>query len=132
MTPDKKQLMRSCTDRKLFGVCGGFASYFRTDSSLVRLLFIALFLMGSVGLWAYLIAALVMPLAPCPDEFVYERRLYRSRTNAKLFGVAGGLAAFFNADTTLIRLIVAFSCLFGIGIPMYIIAAILLPIEPEN
>ena len=31
------------------------------------------------------------------------RKLYRSRTNRKLGGVCGGLAQYFNADATLIR-----------------------------
>ena len=131
MNSEKKTLMRSRTDRKLFGVSGGLAEYFNVDSSIVRLIFIALFIMGSIGLWAYLIAALIMPLNPSDDVFVCERRLYRSRSNSKLFGVAGGIAAYLNADSTLVRLIVALSCLFVFGILLYIVAAILLPIEPE-
>lgn len=131
MNSEKKTLMRSRTDRKLFGVSGGLAEYFNVDSSIVRLIFIALFIMGSIGLWAYLIAALIMPLNPSDDVFVCERRLYRSRSNFKLFGVAGGIAAYLNADSTLVRLIVAISCLFVFGILLYIVAAIILPIEPE-
>ena len=132
MNDEKKTLMRSRTDRKLLGVAGGLAEYFNTDSSLVRLIFIALFLLGSAGLWAYLIAALVMPLNPSEDAVVREKRLYRSRKNAKLFGVAGGLAEYLNADTTLVRLIVVLCCIFCIGLPLYVIAAIILPIAPEE
>ena len=132
MDHEKKTLMRSRTDRKLFGVAGGLAEYFNLDSSILRLIFIALFLLGSIGLWAYLIAALVMPLNPSDEVVVCEKRLYRSKKNAKLFGVAGGLAAYLNADTTLVRLLVVLSCVFCIGLPLYIIAAIILPVAPEE
>ena len=132
MSSEKKTLMRSRSNRKLFGVAGGLAEYFNIDVSIVRLIFIALFLMGSVGLWAYLIAALVMPLNPSDEIVVCERCLYRSRTKAKLFGVAAGLAEYLNADITLVRLIVVLACLFCIGLPLYIVAAIILPVEPEG
>lgn len=132
MNSEKKTLMRSRTDRKLFGVSGGLGEYFNVDSSIVRLVFIALFLLGSIGLWAYLLAALIMPLNPSAKVVVYEKRLYRSKKNAKLFGVASGLAAYLDADLTLVRLIVVLSCLFGIGLPLYVLAAILLPVAPEE
>ncbi|MBQ6847973.1 MAG: PspC domain-containing protein, partial [Clostridia bacterium] len=33
-----------------------------------------------------------------------EKRLYKSRTDKKLDGVCGGIAEYFNIDSTLIRL----------------------------
>ena len=56
-----KKLYRSNRDKKLFGVCGGIAEYFEIDSTVVRLGFIFLALCVGGGVFAYLIAALVMP-----------------------------------------------------------------------
>jgi phage shock protein PspC (stress-responsive transcriptional regulator) len=59
------------------------------------------------------------------------RKLYRSRTNRKLAGVCGGLARYFNADPTLIRvLFVVLALLGGPGIVIYLLMWILVPEEP--
>jgi phage shock protein C len=69
-----KRLMRSPTDRKIAGVCGGIAEYFDVDSTVVRLIWVLLVLMpvpvvpAFVG---YFVAWMVMPVAPYPEpEFV--------------------------------------------------------------
>ena len=64
MNYEGKKLYKSNTDRKLCGVCGGIAEYFGVDSTLIRLLWIAVALMAGGGIIAYIIAALVMPDAP--------------------------------------------------------------------
>lgn len=56
-----KKLFKSAYDKKIFGVCGGFAEYFNIDSTIVRLIWIAFTLCGGAGVLAYIIAALVMP-----------------------------------------------------------------------
>lgn len=56
-----KKLYRSNTDRKLCGVCGGFAEYFDLDPTIIRLIFIFLTLFGGGGVLIYLICALVIP-----------------------------------------------------------------------
>ena len=59
-------------------------------------------------------------------------RLYRSRTDRMLAGVCGGLAKYFNVDSTLIRLaLVLLIVLGGSGILAYIVAWILIPEEPS-
>jgi len=50
---------RSLTDKKLFGVCGGLASYFSIDSTLLRILYIILCL-ASFGAGAVLYLTLVL------------------------------------------------------------------------
>jgi len=61
---EKKKLYKSESDKKIAGVCGGIAEYLNVDSTIVRLIAIALIFAGTGGLWAYLVAALVMPSAP--------------------------------------------------------------------
>lgn len=60
------------------------------------------------------------------------RRLYRSRTDSKLGGVCGGIANYFRMDPTIIRLAwVIFTLMGGAGILAYIIALIVIELEPE-
>ncbi|KAF0195360.1 MAG: phage shock protein PspC [Bacillota bacterium] len=59
-----------------------------------------------------------------------EKRLYRSKKQRMLGGVAGGIAEYLNTDPTVIRLlIVAFAFMGGAGIPAYIIAWLIMPEE---
>jgi phage shock protein C len=58
-----KKLVRPYHDRKLAGVLGGIASYFNIDSTIVRLIFIALLIFTAIMPLAliYFIAIFVMP-----------------------------------------------------------------------
>ena len=59
------------------------------------------------------------------------KKLYKSNTDRKIFGVCGGLANYFDIDPTIIRLIWLFSVLWlGWGLMAYIVAAIVIPLEP--
>ncbi len=60
----KKKLYRSRNDKKLAGVCAGFAQYFGIDPTIVRLLFVFFVLWAGTGLLAYIICALVIPEEP--------------------------------------------------------------------
>ena len=60
----EKKLYRSRTDKKVCGVCGGLAKYLGIDTTILRLILVLCILFAGVGLLAYLIAALVMPLEP--------------------------------------------------------------------
>lgn len=57
------------------------------------------------------------------------KKLFRSSTDRKICGVCGGIAEYFNIDSTLVRLgVVLLSCLAsGTGVLAYIIAAIVMP-----
>ncbi|MBS1433485.1 MAG: PspC domain-containing protein [Oscillospiraceae bacterium] len=60
-----------------------------------------------------------------------EKKLYKSSTDKKLAGVCGGIAEYFNIDSTLVRLgWVLFSLLGGSGLLAYIIAALIMPDRP--
>ena len=56
-----KKLHLSTSDKKVAGVCGGFAEYFGIDSTIVRIILLVLLLCYGVGLLAYLISWAVMP-----------------------------------------------------------------------
>ncbi|MDD2353393.1 MAG: PspC domain-containing protein [Atribacterota bacterium] len=59
-----KKLYRSRKDSMISGVCGGIAEYFDIDSTLVRLAAILIVFLGGVGLLAYIIAWIIVPLNP--------------------------------------------------------------------
>ena len=60
------------------------------------------------------------------------KRLYRSRSDRMLAGVAAGLADYLDVDPTLIRLLFAFGVfLSGSGAFIYLVMALIIPLEPE-
>ena len=61
------------------------------------------------------------------------KKLYKSKTDKKICGVCGGLAKYLNMDVTVVRLLAVLLTLFvGGGLIAYIVAALVMPEEPEN
>jgi phage shock protein C len=59
------------------------------------------------------------------------KRLYRSPNQKMIAGVCGGVAEYFNVDPTIVRLAwVLFGFAAGSGILAYIVAWIIVPVEP--
>ena len=64
--------------------------------------------------------------------YTMEKRLTKSKTDRKLFGVCGGLGGYFGIDPTLVRLAFVVLTLFeGLGLVLYIILAIIMPSEMD-
>lgn len=61
-----------------------------------------------------------------------KKKLYLSQTDKKICGVCGGLGEYFDIDSTLIRLgWVIFALMGGAGLIAYIIAAVIVPSNPN-
>lgn len=61
-----------------------------------------------------------------------SKRLYRSRRERLVCGVYGGVAEYFNIDPTIVRLaFLLFVFCAGSGVLAYIIAAIVMPDDPN-
>lgn len=61
------------------------------------------------------------------------KRLYRSRSNKILCGVCGGFGNYIGVDPVLVRIIFLILCFaVGGGLILYIIAAVIMPKEPEE
>jgi phage shock protein C len=61
------------------------------------------------------------------------KKLYKSRTDKKLDGICGGIAKYFDIDSTVIRLAwVAFTLLGGSGLLAYILCAMIMPEDPNK
>lgn len=58
---NKKLYRTEGPDAKIFGVCGGLSEYLGVDATVLRIIMAILVICGSLGLWIYLIAALLMP-----------------------------------------------------------------------
>lgn len=56
------RLERSTTDRMITGVCGGIAAYLQIEVTWVRLAFAVLGIFGGVGIIAYIILVILMPM----------------------------------------------------------------------
>ncbi len=56
---EPKRLCSASIDKKICGGCGGLAHYLGVDSTVVRLIVVVL--AGTIGIWAYLLAAIIMP-----------------------------------------------------------------------
>ena len=60
-----------------------------------------------------------------------DKRLYRVNEGKILCGVCMGLSEYFEIDVTIVRLIWVFiSLVYGSGLLLYIIAALIMPIKP--
>ncbi len=110
--PERRSLYRSENDKMLGGVCGGLAAYLRIDSSVVRIIY-ALLILGSFGtaLLLYIILWLVLP--PKSMVTTVKKRLFRNPDQRVIGGVASGLAAYFNIEVWIPRLIFALPLIIG-------------------
>jgi phage shock protein C len=68
-----KRLLRSRSDRKLSGICGGMGKYFGCDPTLIRVAWIvAAFLSGGLAVLAYLVLIFVIPNEVHPSSGLQE------------------------------------------------------------
>lgn len=65
-----KKLYRNPKDKMVAGVLSGFASYTNTEPIIWRLVFVLLTLFYGVGVFAYIILAIVVPEAKTPEQLL--------------------------------------------------------------
>ncbi len=125
-----KKLFRDQNRKILGGVCAGLGHYFNVDPVWPRLLF-ALLVLGSYGglLLVYIIFWIVLPASTELEDEPTVKKMFRDTSDKKvLAGVASGVAAFFGADITLIRLLFVIGAVVGgLGFIIYIVLWIALP-----
>lgn len=65
--------------------------------------------------------------------FLLQKKLYLSQTDKKLFGVCGGIAEYFDIDSTIIRILwVILAFCYGIGILPYFLMALIIPKDTDG
>jgi phage shock protein PspC (stress-responsive transcriptional regulator) len=100
------RLYRDASDKLLGGVCSGIANYMNFDPAIVRLLFAIITFGGfGMGILIYIILWIILP-ARNLDTYV-GKRLFRNPDDKIISGVAGGLGAYFNQPTWIVRLVFA-------------------------
>lgn len=123
-----KKLHRSTNDMKLAGVCSGLGEYFDLDPVLFRVAFIGLVTFGGMGLLAYLVMCLLVPMEAAVHEADAPKRMRRSRSDCKIAGVCGGLGEFIDVDPVLFRvLFIVLAFVGGLGILFYLVLWIAMP-----
>src|SRR5436309_10673801 len=69
------RLERSTTNKVIAGVCGGIAEYLAVDATLVRVVFVVgTFLTAGIGIFAYIVLLILMPLPGRPAPFITAAR----------------------------------------------------------
>ncbi len=130
-----KKLLRDTKRRLIGGVAAGLAHYFGIDPLWVRLIIIVLFF--NLVFWApvsgailigYIIMWIVVPASQQLEEDKNMKKMFRNADERVLGGVASGLAAYFGADVTLIRILfVVATIVGGTGLILYIVLWIITP-----
>lgn len=91
-----KKLYRSREDKIIGGVCGGLAKYFDVDPTLIRILAVVSIFINGIGIIAYIIAWIIVPLEPSnsnrtEDVSDEEIRVLTTRDKVQRRRIAGGL-----------------------------------------
>ena len=130
----RRKLYRDRFDYKIAGIFGGLGQYLQIDATVLRLvaLLALLFSIGSLVI-AYLIAWSIIPLGPKSYIEAQYKKLYRSQKDRQIAGICGGLAQYFNIDSSIVRLITVVA-LFATGfIPIliaYLVGCLLIQEAP--
>jgi phage shock protein PspC (stress-responsive transcriptional regulator) len=129
-----KKLYRLSGDRKIAGVCAGLGEHFDIDPVIVRLFFLFSVFFGGLGVLAYLILWIMVPLDDgASGQRAPRTRLHLSSSDRKIAGVCGGLGEYFALDPVFFRVgfvVLAFTC--GVGILLYFVLWLLVPRAPTS
>ena len=100
------RLYRDENHKILGGVCSGVAAYFNIEPIIVRLVFI----FSGIGFFAYLLLWIFVPASSTVHNGV-RKRLFRDPENQLISGVCSGIAAYFNVNVWIPRVLFLLPCL---------------------
>ena len=127
-----RKLYRIEKNSKIAGVCEGLGRYFDMDPVIFRVLMVVLVLGGGIGLWAYLIMWLIVPVKGARQTNWSAKRLQLVESGKRVGGVCTGLSAYFDRDPTLFRVIfLILACMGGVGVVLYLAIWLICP-RDEN
>ncbi len=143
-------LRLSTTDRKLLGVCAGFAHYLDVPATLVRLIYVIACLVSPVLIIVYFVLYWCLKEEDAPSKMRvyvsetrtaqhfkridYRRPLYRNHRQAKIAGVCSGIAEYLNISPFIVRVVTLLSLfMFGaVTFWAYIVCWIVLDKKPKH
>lgn len=70
----EKKLYRLKTDRKIAGVCSGFALYLNVDTTIIRVLWVLLSLFWFSGIVLYIACMFIIPEEPDYFDVSYKEK----------------------------------------------------------
>lgn len=109
-----RRLARSGNDKIIGGVAAGLAHYLRIDPAVMRILFAVVTFGGfGAGFLLYIVLWIVLPVADLDSSTVLRKRLYRNPDDKVIGGVASGIAAYFNIEVWIPRIIFALPFILG-------------------
>jgi phage shock protein PspC (stress-responsive transcriptional regulator) len=108
-TTGRGKLFRNTDDKILAGVCSGLANYLGIDPVIMRILFVVFL---GVLLWVYVLLWIIVPAKSVQSNIT--KRLYRSADQRVIGGVAAGIAAYFNIEVWVPRLIFVLPFVIGL------------------
>lgn len=103
------KLYRNADDKIIGGVCSGLANYLGIDPVILRVIFVILF--GAL-FWIYILLWIIVPSQSLQTNIT--KRLYRNPDGKVIGGVCAGLAAYFNIEIWVPRLIFALPLIIAI------------------
>lgn len=103
------RFFRNEDDKIIGGVASGLANYLGVDPVISRILFVVFF---GLLFWVYILLWIIVPSKSIESNIT--KRLYRSADSKVIGGVAGGLAAYFNIDVWIPRLIFGLPLIVGV------------------
>lgn len=130
-----RRLYRDGKHKIIGGVAAGIAHYFRIDPLWIRLLFVAIlfdffisFSFSSALLIGYIILWIVVPERYDLREDKKIKKMFRNPDDKVIGGVAGGLAAYFGIDPSLIRILFVITTFIGgSGLIAYVVLWVIMP-----
>jgi phage shock protein C len=91
---DNKKLYRNQTNKVIAGVCSGLGEYLHVDTTVVRLIWILLTVLGGAGIIAYILAYFIIPEKPIESGQASPPQIH-DFTAVRIFGflfVGAGVA----------------------------------------
>lgn len=138
-----KRLYRSTKNKKIFGICAGFADYFDLDPTLLRILWLLFTIFGGgLFLVIYILLYFIIPTkemekkSPTFDlKSFKEKRIKRSVDERMITGICGGTAKYFLVDPFIVRIITVILDVLTGFIPiiiLYILLIWIIPLDTEE
>jgi phage shock protein PspC (stress-responsive transcriptional regulator) len=106
-TSGPRRLYRDENNKVFGGVCSGLAHYFNMDITLVRIIFIILFLSFGFGLIPYIILWVVVPNSADKIIGSTRKKLYRDNDDKIVAGVCSGIGNYFGINSWIPRVLFA-------------------------
>lgn len=147
----KRKLCLDPENKWILGVCAGIAKYFEIEKTFVRIAFvIALFTFPYiVPIYIVMYFCLTKESKPLRTfgetisnnkvgrhfrEIDYSKRLYKSRSDRRIAGVCGGIAAYIETSAFLVRMAFVLALFFGgpFIVLVYFALAIILSKDPNS